>query len=202
MKPLMVHIVDDEPSVRESCEFLVQQLEYHTTQWENGRHFIDNVALHTSAIAIIDLRMPQMPGDEVVLHLKQKRSAIAPIILTGHGDVTMAVKMLKEGAVDFLEKPIAMKRLAEALEAAMPIAYKREKEYHFLTKYRRLTERERVIAAHVFAGHTNREIADLEAISTRTVEVQRSSAMKKMEADTLPDFINRLAIIQELLGRF
>ncbi len=204
MKSLMVHIVDDEPSVRESCEFLVQQLDYATTLWENGKAFIEGVSLEEPAIAILDLRMPQMSGDEVLLRLKAEKSPIAALILTGHGDVPMAVKMLKEGAIDFLEKPIAMQSLIEALERAEKIAHQRAEENLFYQHFLTLTERERVIAARVYKGYTNREIADLESISTRTVEVQRASAMKKMQAETLPDFVNKLQRIYDAveLGQY
>ena len=125
MKTLTVHIVDDEPDVRESCEFLVSTLNYPTKLWEDGKAFIDGVDLTAPAIAIVDLRMPRLSGDSVITMLKNHQSPIAAIILTGHGEVSTAVKTLQEGAVDFLEKPIDLTTLIAALDRAEKITLER-----------------------------------------------------------------------------
>ena len=200
MKNLTVHIVDDEPDVRESCEFLVSTLNYPTQLWEDGRAFIDGVDLNLPAIAIVDLRMPRLSGDAVITMLKNHNSPIGAIILTGHGEVSTAVKTLKEGAVDFLEKPIDLTTLVTALENAEKITLERAHQNRLLTAYAKLTEREKQIASLVYEGLTNREIANQESISVRTVEVQRASAMKKLEAESLAEFIAILNEIQNLQG--
>ncbi len=200
MKNLTVHIVDDEPDVRESCEFLVSTLNYPTQLWEDGRAFIDGVDLNLPAIAIVDLRMPRLSGDAVITMLKNHNSPIGAIILTGHGEVSTAVKTLKEGAVDFLEKPIDLTTLVTALENAEKITLERAHQNRLLTAYTKLTEREKQIASLVYEGLTNREIANQESISVRTVEVQRASAMKKLEAESLAEFIAILNEIQNLQG--
>lgn len=200
MKNLTVHIVDDEPDVRESCEFLVSTLNYPTQLWEDGRAFIDGVDLNLPAIAIVDLRMPRLSGDAVITMLKNHNSPIGAIILTGHGEVSTAVKTLKEGAVDFLEKPIDLTTLITALENAEKITLERAHQNRLLTAYVKLTEREKQIASLVYEGLTNREIANQESISVRTVEVQRASAMKKLEAESLAEFIAILNEIQNLQG--
>ena len=200
MKNLTVHIVDDEPDVRESCEFLVSTLNYPTQLWEDGRAFIDGVDLNLPAIAIVDLRMPRLSGDAVITMLKNHNSPIGAIILTGHGEVSTAVKTLKEGAVDFLEKPIDLTTLVTALENAEKITLERAHQNRLLTAYVKLTEREKQIASLVYEGLTNREIANQESISVRTVEVQRASAMKKLEAESLAEFIAILNEIQNLQG--
>ncbi|OYQ79333.1 hypothetical protein B9T19_06035 [Ignatzschineria sp. F8392] len=199
MSTLTVHIVDDEPDVRESCQFLVSALNYPTALWEDGRAFIEGVDLTLPAIAIVDLRMPKMSGDAVITMLKNHQSPIGAIILTGHGEVSTAVKTLKEGAVDFLEKPIDLDTLMNALKNAEKVALARAKRNELLSRYARLTEREQQIAALVYEGLTNKEIAQKEAISVRTVEVQRASAMKKLETESLAEFISTLNEVDNLL---
>ncbi|MDM1545668.1 MULTISPECIES: response regulator transcription factor [Ignatzschineria] len=199
MSTLTVHIVDDEPDVRESCQFLVSALNYPTALWEDGRAFIEGVDLTLPAIAIVDLRMPKMSGDTVITMLKNHQSPIGAIILTGHGEVSTAVKTLKEGAVDFLEKPIDLDTLMNALKNAEKVTLARAKHNELLSRYARLTEREQQIAALVYEGLTNKEIAQRESISVRTVEVQRASAMKKLETESLAEFISTLNEVDNLL---
>lgn len=198
MKTLTVHIVDDEPDVRESCEFLVSTLNYPTQQWEDGRAFIDHVDISEPAIAIVDLRMPRLSGDAVITMLNASNSPIGAIILTGHGEVSSAVKALKEGAIDFLEKPIDLTTLITALERAERITLERAQINRLLLKFKGLTEREKQISALVYEGLTNREIANQEAISVRTVEVQRASSMKKLGTESLAEFISALNQIYSL----
>lgn len=201
MKTLTVHIVDDEPDVRESCEFLVSTLNYPTTLWEDGKAFIEGVDLSLPAIAIVDLRMPRLSGDAVITMLKNHQSPIGAIILTGHGEVSTAVKTLQEGAVDFLEKPIDLTTLMAALERAEKTTLARASQNQIITQFNTLTEREKQIASLVYEGLTNKEIAEKESISVRTVEVQRASAMKKLETDSLAEFIAMLNEVDNLLSK-
>ncbi|UNM96637.1 sigma-70 family RNA polymerase sigma factor [Ignatzschineria rhizosphaerae] len=201
MKTLTVHIVDDEPDVRESCEFLVSTLNYPTTLWEDGKAFIEGVDLSLPAIAIVDLRMPRLSGDAVITMLKNHQSPIGAIILTGHGEVSTAVKTLQEGAVDFLEKPIDLTTLIAALERAEKTTLARANQNKIITQFNTLTEREKQIASLVYEGLTNKEIAEKESISVRTVEVQRASAMKKLETDSLAEFIATLNEVDNLLTK-
>lgn len=201
MKTLTVHIVDDEPDVRESCEFLVSTLNYPTQLWEDGRAFIDGVDLTMPAIAIVDLRMPRLSGDSVITMLKNHQSPIGAIILTGHGEVSTAVKTLQEGAVDFLEKPIDLTTLIAALERAEKITLERSRQNKIIAQFNTLTEREKQIAMLVYEGLTNKEIAEKESISVRTVEVQRANAMKKLETESLAEFITTLNEVENLLSK-
>lgn len=201
MKTLTVHIVDDEPDVRESCEFLVSTLNYPTALWEDGKAFIEGVDLSLPAIAIVDLRMPRLSGDSVITMLKNHQSPIGAIILTGHGEVSTAVKTLQEGAVDFLEKPIDLTTLIAALERAEKSTLARANQNKIITQFNTLTEREKQIASLVYEGLTNKEIAEKESISVRTVEVQRASAMKKLETDSLAEFIATLNEVDNLLTK-
>ncbi len=201
MKTLTVHIVDDEPDVRESCEFLVSTLNYPTKLWEDGKAFIDGVDLTAPAIAIVDLRMPRLSGDSVITMLKNHQSPIGAIILTGHGEVSTAVKTLQEGAVDFLEKPIDLTTLIAALDRAEKITLERFQQNQMMAQFKTLTAREKQIAMLVYEGYTNKEIAEKESISVRTVEVQRSNAMKKLTTESLAEFITALHEIENLLTK-
>ncbi len=201
MKNLTVHIVDDELDVRESCEFLVSTLNYPTKLWEDGKAFIEGVDLTLPAIAIVDLRMPRLSGDSVITMLKNHQSPIGAIILTGHGEVATAVKTLQEGAVDFLEKPIDLPTLINALERAEKMTLERFQKNQIIAQFNTLTEREKQIAKRVYEGLTNREIAEKESISVRTVEVQRASAMKKLTTESLAEFISMLNEIDNLLKK-
>ena len=102
----LVHIVDDDAAVRDACAFLMEALGHAHQTWEHGQAFLDQVDCHRPTVALIDLRMPFASGAEVVSQLQQRHSTIAPLILTGHGDVPTAVAMLKQGAGDLLQKPI------------------------------------------------------------------------------------------------
>lgn len=196
---MKIHIVDDEIEVRESCEFLVNQLDYSLVeQWENGEQFIDGADLFEPAIAILDLRMPKMNGEMVVELLKKKGSVIAPIILTGHGELSQAVTLLKNGAVDFLEKPVSMAKLETALERAQSETEKLFYDYTIQQQFAQLSEREQQVSQLVYEGLTNREIADQLCVSVRTVEVQRSSAMKKLNVETLAEFVVKLSDLKEV----
>lgn len=194
---MKIHLVDDEVEVRDSCEFLVNQLDYYDVQqWENGEVFIESVDLFQPAIAILDLRMPKMSGEMVIELLNQKSSVIAPIILTGHGELSQAVMLLKNGAVDFLEKPISMIKMESALRSAEVITQKLFSAHLVQQQYLLLSEKEAQVSRLVCDGLTNREISDLLNVSVRTVEVQRASAMKKMQTETLAEFVTKIASLK------
>lgn len=196
---MKIHIVDDEIDVRESCEFLVNQLDYPTVeQWENGEAFIDGVNLFEPAIAILDLRMPKMDGETVVELLKKKGSVIAPIILTGHGELSQAIALLKNGAVDFLEKPVSMTKLDAALQRAQAETEQLFYDYTIGQQFALLSDKEKQVSQLVFEGLTNREIADQLHVSVRTVEVQRASAMKKLGTETLAEFVVKLSDLKQV----
>ncbi|OYQ73861.1 response regulator [Wohlfahrtiimonas sp. G9077] len=187
---MKIHIVDDEMAVRESCQFLIEQLtDAAVEQWENGESFVQSVALYEPAVVILDLRMPKMDGASVVEYLKRENSVIAPIILTGHGELSQAVSLLKQGVVDFLEKPVSSLKLEAALQHAEAQTARLWQSFCLRQQFLALTEREQQVSRLVYEGKTNRDIAEQLHVSVRTVEVQRASAMKKLGAETLAEFI-------------
>ncbi|MDY0271552.1 MAG: response regulator [Advenella sp.] len=191
MKPdtLPIHIVDDDASVREALLYLLQSLGYDAQTWPDGRSFLDGADIGKGGVVILDIRMPHLSGQELYQLLIEAKSTLAVIILTGHADVPMAVEMLKKGVVDFLQKPVALAQMDVALENALAQAERNLLCCRLRSLYASLSPREKQVTELVLQGKTNRMIADELYIAVRTVEVQRASAMQKMQVDNLPEFV-------------
>ena len=191
----IIHIIDDEESVRNSCEFLISSLGLSTQTWDSALTFLQQVDIYTPAVVISDLMMPNMSGQELQIHLNKEQSPIALIALTGNGDIADAVTMLKNGAVDYLEKPIGSQRLQEALEHAQALTLKRAKIYHIRLLYAQLTDKEKQVAHELMQGNLNKNIADHLEVSMRTIEVHRAQVMKKMQAQHVSELIQKLVLL-------
>lgn len=191
----IIHIIDDEESVRNSCEFLISSLGLSTQTWDSALTFLQQVDIYTPAVVISDLMMPNMSGQELQMHLNKEQSPIALIALTGNGDIADAVTMLKNGAVDYLEKPIGSQRLQEALEHAQALTLKRAKIYHIRLLYAQLTDKEKQVAHELMQGNLNKNIADHMDVSMRTIEVHRAQVMKKMQAQHVSELIQKLVLL-------
>ncbi|WP_201582793.1 response regulator transcription factor [Psychrobacter jeotgali] len=194
---LMIHIIDDEQSVRESCEFLVNSLGLSTKTWASAVLFSQQVNIYYPAVVISDLMMPEMSGHALQDYLNQHDSPIAMIALTGNGEIPDAVTMLKKGAADYLEKPISSQRLQEAISAAQVLTIKRAKRYYIRKLYAQLTDKEKQVAHELMQGNLNKVIADHLEVSVRTVEVHRSQVMKKMQAQHVSELIQKLAMLED-----
>ncbi|MFV9474540.1 response regulator transcription factor [Advenella sp. RU8] len=186
---LPIHIVDDDVSVREALLFLLQSLGYDARTWPDGRSFLEGADIGKGGVVILDIRMPHLSGEELYQHLLEANSTMAVIVLTGHADVPMAVNMLKKGVVDFLQKPVTLAQMDVALGNALAQAEQNRRSGHLRALYESLSPREKQVTDLVLQGKTNKVIADELYIAVRTVEVQRSSAMQKMQVDNLPDFV-------------
>lgn len=189
IETLPIHIVDDDASVREALRFLLQSLGYDAHTWPDGRSFLDEADIGKGGVVILDIRMPHLSGQELYQHLIEADSTLAVIILTGHADVPMAVEMLKKGVVDFLQKPVALAQMATALDNALAQAERNLLCCRLRGLYDSLSPREKQVTELVLQGKTNKMIADELYIAVRTVEVQRASAMQKMQVDNLPEFV-------------
>ena len=194
-EPLMIHIIDDEESVRHSCNFLISSLGLPTLMWSSALTFLQQVDIYYPAVIVSDLMMPAMSGQALQAHLNQQDSPIALIALTGQGEIADAVNMLKQGAADYLEKPINSHRLQEALEHAQALTLKRAELYSIKKLYAQLTEKEKQVAHELMQGNLNKNIADHLDISVRTVEVHRSQVMKKMQAQHVSELIQKLVML-------
>ena len=186
----LVHIVDDDAAVREACAFLMEALGHAHQTWEHGQAFLDQGDCHRPAVALIDLRMPFASGADVVSQLQQRHSTIAPLILTGHGDVPTAVAMLKQGAVDFLQKPIQAEPLQAAIQQAWQHALKLQQLYTWRECEHSLTPKEQHIVQLMVQGMTNKDMAETLHVSQRTIEVHRANAMAKFQCEHLAQLVH------------
>lgn len=193
-----VHVVDDEEAIRKSMAFLLATAGFTVRLHESATAFLAaTVSGLRNACLVTDLRMPDMSGVDLLRKLQERDTRLPAIVVTGHGDVPMAVEAMKAGAIDFIEKPFddevlidAIKRAAATLESG---AGSGEDEETVRARYGLLTERERQVLSGVVAGLANKSIAyDLD-ISPRTVEVHRASVMSKMQAKSLPELV-RMAL--------
>lgn len=185
----VVHLVDDDASVRDACQFVLEGYGYHVQYWPDGEQFLEAADLHAEGAVILDLRMPGLDGIEVHARLQEHVSTLGVIILSAHGDIDSAVGAMKQGAVDFLQKPISGKELTEAIKHALARSKVLQERRDLRQRTAQLSEREREIAERVVLGRTNREIAAELHLAVRTVEVHRASLMRKLEADSVAQLV-------------
>ena len=192
-----VHIVDDDSAVRESLALLLGLRGYATRRHASAEEFIDTVRPGAPGCVLLDLRMPGMSGLEAQTELASRSIHMPVIILTAHGDVASARQALKNGAFDFLEKPVDDKALSVTIDAALNAdaeqAQRAGRAATVKAQLERLTPRERQVLNSVVDGRHNREIAAELDISVRTVEVYKARIMDKLQIERLPDLI-RMAI--------
>ncbi|MUJ36730.1 response regulator transcription factor [Aliivibrio fischeri] len=184
-----VYVVDDDESVRDSLIFMLESYDFKILPFEDGQLFIDQVDLTKPGCVVLDSRMPNLRGQEVHALLNQRHSPLSVIFLTGHGDIPMAVDALKLGAVDFFQKPVIGEQLAVAIRKAIVrslASFKQQDNQKVLTS---LTKRERDILQLIVNGKRNQQIADELCVAVRTIEVHRSSLMKKFNAKTVADLV-------------
>ena len=194
--PLLIHIIDDEENVRISCDFLISSLGLPTQVWSSALMFLQQVDIYHPAVVVSDLMMPEMSGQALQIHLNQHDSPIALIALTGKGEIADAVNMLKQGAADYLEKPINSYRLQEAIARAQALTRKRAQLYGIKKLYAQLTDKEKQVANELLEGNLNKNIADHLDISVRTVEVHRSQVMKKMQSQHVSELVQKLVLLE------
>jgi len=186
-----VYVVEDDPSVRDSLSLLLQLRGFSTATFDSAEAFLENDALERPACVLADVRLPGMSGLELQRKLAAQRSTLPFVVMTAHGDVATARAALREGAVDFLEKPIDEQDLIDAITVALRSDHEqferaRSRET-VLGRMQRLTERELEVFDRVTSGYHNREIAEEFGISQRTVEVHRARVMEKLQARRVAD---------------
>ena len=197
MTDYTVHIVDDEEAVRKSLAFMLTMNGFAVRIHQSAEAFLAFAPDVRNGVLVTDLRMPDMSGVDLLRNLGDRKIKIPSIVITGHGDVPMAVEAMKAGAVDFIEKPFEDSVIIEAIERAsahlvVPDADTDEVN-DIQARLETLSERERQVLSAVVAGLPNKSIAyDLD-ISPRTVEVHRANVMAKMKAKSLPHLV-RMAL--------
>jgi len=193
----IVHIVDDEESVRKSLAFLLTMSGFAVKMHESATDFLASASGIRNGVLVTDLRMPDMTGVELLRNLVAANASLPAVVITGHGDVPMAVEAMKAGATDFIEKPFEDVVLIEAIQRAAEQLVDKPLELDDVasiqTRLGRLSDRERQVLSGVVAGLPNKSIAYDLNISPRTVEVHRANVMAKMQATSLPQLV-RMAL--------
>ena len=192
-----VYVLDDDEAMRDSLEFLLGAANFDVTLFESAQHFLDALPGVDFGCVVSDVRMPGIDGIELLKRLKAGRSTFPVLIMTGHGDVPLAVEAMKLGAVDFLEKPFEDDRLIGMIEIALQQAeFGARNEAATLditARIESLSPRERQVMEGLVAGLSNKMIAREYDISPRTIEVYRANVMTKMQASSLSELV-RMAI--------
>jgi two-component system response regulator FixJ len=189
----VVHIVDDDEAVRQSLAFLLSTAGIPVRVYESATSFLAALPTLQPGCLVTDVRMPDMTGIELLQQLRDKDIKLPVIVITGHGDIPLAVEAMKSGAIDFIEKPFAAEPILRAVRAAEDRAKKlgrrSEEETQVAVRLAALSERERQVLEGLVAGHANKTIAYELGISPRTVEVYRANVMTKMQAKSLSELI-------------
>lgn len=185
----LIHLVDDDEAIRHSASFMLRHAGFRVKTYVDGVAFLEQAGEAEKGCILLDVQMPKMDGLQVQEALNERGVAMPVIVLTGHGDVAVAVRAMKAGAVDFVEKPYAKQTLVDALTRAFERLESRRKEDVLADEARglieHLTPREKEVLYGLVDGQTNKEIAMSLDISPRTVEIHRANVMEKMGAANL-----------------
>jgi two-component system response regulator FixJ len=188
-----VHIVDDDEAIRQSIGFMLRKAGYSVEAYASGVQFLKTAIRETRGCVLLDVRMPEIDGLEVQARLAEQGIMLPVIMLTGHGDVTLAVRAVKAGAIEFLEKPFERTALLAAIEEALNQAGRNDRGQlaaaEASVRLAALTPRERDVLDGMVLGRPNKLIAFDLSIATRTVEVHRANLMEKLAARSLSDVL-------------
>jgi two-component system response regulator FixJ len=186
----LVYIVDDDEAVRDSLELVVSAAGFATLAFASAEAFLAHARQHGRACLISDIRMPGMSGIELLQALRGQDDNCPVVLITGHGDVPLAVDAMKRGASDFIEKPFDDKRLIGAIAAALANGSARGgADPDAAGRVAALSRRERQVMEGLIGGRSNKAIARDHGISPRTVEVYRANVMTKMRAASLAELV-------------
>jgi len=199
----LVHVIDDDDAVRDSLKFMLEAARLPVRTYESATAFMAVLRQISGGCVITDVRMPDMSGIELLRQLRARQIRVPVIVITGHGDIPLAVEAMKIGAIDFFEKPFDDEILLAAVRSALNQDQKdtrREADKAAVqSKLATLSNRERQVLDGLVAGNPNKIIAFDLGISPRTVEIYRANVMTKMEAASLSELV-RMALIAGVLG--
>ena len=194
-----VHVVDDDEAVRRFLRGLIQSVGLRVETYATAQEFLDAYEAGSPGCLLLDIRMPGMSGLELQAELKRREIDLPVVILTGHGDVKVAVHAMKAGAVDFIEKPFNNELLLHGIQKAIADSLRsggtRVRRQEILRRLEALTARERQVLDMVAAGETNKGVARLLGISEKTVEIHRAKVMEKMQAKSLAELVKMAAVL-------
>lgn len=198
----VIYVIDDDEAVRELLEFLLKTAGITVRGFNSAKPFLDVLSGIDFGCVITDVRMPEISGIDLLRRVKETKPELPVIVITGHGDIALAVEAMKIGAVDFLEKPFDDDQLLTAVKSALDKeadAAKRNTELSEIQeKLAALSNRERQVLEGLVAGSANKTIAFDLGISPRTVEIYRANLMTKMAANSLSDLV-RMAMMAGIL---
>ena len=191
-------LVDDDAAACHALSVFLEASRYNVQTFPSAEAFLEESGDVQDGIMLLDHRMTGMSGLDLQAELAKRGIDLPIIFITGHGDVQMSVKAIKAGAIDVIEKPFNNEDLLASIRQAFARADDSKKNRDLVAECRQcrasLTPREREVMQHVVAGMSNKDIAELLALSNRTIEVYRSRGMKKMGAKSIPDLVRKCAI--------
>ncbi len=198
--PSTVFVVDDDPAVRQSLQWLIESVGLAVKTYETANEFLEQYNPNTQGCLVLDVRMPGLSGLDLQERLASKHIEIPTIVITGHADVPMAIRAIKAGALDFIEKPfndqVLLERIGQALALGAKMRQSQNERAEIASRLESLTSREREVMQMVVDGKPNKIIADRLGVSQKTVEVHRASVMKKMQVESLAELV-RLVLAQQ-----
>ena len=188
-----VYVVDDDEGVRDSLQWLLEGKDYRVRCYDSAETFLSRYDPREVACLIVDIRMGGMTGLELQDRLLERKSPLPIVVITGHGDVPMAVNTMKKGAMDFIQKPFQEDALVSLVERMLDQAKDAFTEHqHSASRdalLAKLTSREAQVLERIVAGRLNKQIADDLGISIKTVEAHRANIMEKLNANTVADLL-------------
>jgi two-component system response regulator FixJ len=194
----VVHVIDDDEAMRKSLAFMLRAAKLEVQTYATATDFLEHLPQAKSGCIVTDVRMPGISGIDLLKRLRELKVAMPVIVITGHGDVPLAVQAMKEGAIDFLEKPFEEEAMLAAIRAAFAAhavdADRQRAVADIRERLASLSTREREVLEGLVAGQANKVIAYNLGISPRTVEIYRANVMTKMQASSLSELV-RMALI-------
>ncbi|WP_227818033.1 response regulator transcription factor [Nitrogeniibacter aestuarii] len=201
-----VYIVDDDEALRDSLLWLLESNNRKVAQFDSAEAFLAAYRPEMTGCLVLDVRMPGMSGLELYERLRERHATLPVLFITGHGDVPMAVSVLKKGAVDFIEKPFSdtdmLKLIDQCLTTELENRERLRQDAAVARRLDQLTGREMEVLELIIAGRLNKQIADDLGISIKTVEVHRARVMEKMEANSLAELVQSVMTCESARGRF
>ncbi len=194
-----VFVVDDDQAMRNSLKWLIESVGVQVESFSSADEFLAQYQPSRPGCLVLDVRMPGMSGLELQERLTQRGIHIPVVIITGHGDVPMAVRAMKSGAIDFIEKPFNDEVLLDAIRRAL--AFGEEQRSHQVEhlqiqqRLQHLTPREHEVMEMVTEGRSNKEIANALGVSAKTIEAHRARVMEKMQAGSLAELVRMVLAV-------
>jgi FixJ family two-component response regulator len=201
IQPPTVFVVDDDAAVRKSLCYLLESVSLSVETFGAGQEFLDAFDMDRPGCLVVDVRLPGMSGLELQEKLVARGSTLPTIVITGHGDVPMAVRAMKGGAIDFLEKPFSdqllLDRVQQAIRLDGQVRQQHRRHGEVAARFNQLTPREREVLERVVQGKSNKMMAAELDISTKTIEAVRARLMRKMLADSVADLVKMSLLVQK-----